>query len=89
MEKIPLEIVSKRLDIKKKRIEIVEAQKDLLIMDKKMILDQIKNLRELIKETVIDEETTIFATEQKYKLVFDEAEIKKLKKKIWDLLEKI
>lgn len=54
-----------------------------------MILEQIKNLRELIKETVIDADTTIFATEQKCKLVFTEDEIKKLKKKIWDLLEKI
>lgn len=35
MEKITLEIVSKRLDIKKKRIEIVEAKKDLQITDKK------------------------------------------------------
>lgn len=83
-EKVKQEIIAQKLENKKKRLQIIE-----LLSDKKMIIDQIKILRDLITETVIDEETTIFATEQKYKLVFDEPEIKKLKKKIWELLDKI
>jgi hypothetical protein len=88
-EKIKLEIIAKKLDNKKKRFEIVESQKELLMADAKLKIDQIKNLRDLITETVVDEESTVFSSEQKYKLVFSEDEIKKLKKKIWELLDKV
>lgn len=87
-EKAKLEIIAQKLANKKKRLEIEGTQKELLVTDKKMMIDQITNLRNLITERVIDEDKTIFATEPKYKLVFSEDEIRKLKKKIWDLLEK-
>jgi len=88
-EKEKLEIIAQKLENKKKRLGIIEAQKQLLMTDKKMIIDQIKNLRDLITEWTLDEDKTIFATEPKFKSVFTDEEVKKLKKKIWDLLEKI
>lgn len=87
-EKAKLEIIAQKLENKKKRLQIDETQKEFLRADKKMIIDQIKSLSHLITESVIDEEKTIFTTEPKYRQAFDEAEIKKLKNKIWELLEK-
>ena len=87
-EKAKLEIIAQKLENKKKRLGIIESQKQLLMTDKKMNIEEIKNLRDLITECVFDEDHTIFASEPKFKLVFDEDEIKKLKKKIWGLLEK-
>ncbi len=88
-EKAKLEIIAQKLENKRKRLEIVEAQKELLLTDKKMIIEQIKNLRDLLTETVIDDEKTIFTTEPRYRLVFNGVEIEKLKEKIWHLLDKI
>lgn len=85
-EKQKLELIAQKLDNKKKRLEIIEAEKELQMSDKKMVLEQINNLRNLITETLLDPEQTVFASEKKYRLVFDEDEINKLKKKIWDLL---
>ncbi|HEX8515180.1 MAG TPA: hypothetical protein VF868_03195 [Bacteroidia bacterium] len=85
-EKQKLELIAQKLDNKKKRLEIIEAEKELQMSDKKMVLEQINNLRNLITETILDPEQTVFASEKKYRLVFDEQEINKLKKKIWDLL---
>lgn len=85
-EKQKLELIAQKLDNKKKRLEIIEAEKELQMSDKKMVLEQINNLRNLITETILDPEQTVFASEKKYRLVFDEDEINKLKKKIWDLL---
>ncbi len=87
-EKAKLEIIAQKLENRKKRLEIVETKNDLVVKDQKMIIDQINNLRELITEMVRDEDKTLFASEPKYKQVFDGEEIKKLKKKIWNLLEK-
>lgn len=84
-----LEIIAQKLENKKRRLEIIEAQKDLQFAEKEMVLNQINNLKELITEEVIDEEKTIFASEIKYKKVFSNDEIEKLKKKIWALLETI
>ena len=88
-EKEKLEIIAQRLDNKKKRLEIAGTQKELLMTDRRMLLEEIVSLRNLITEIVLDEEKTIFASERKFKLVFGEDEIEKLKKKIWDLLKKI
>jgi hypothetical protein len=84
-----LEIIAQKLDNKKKRLEIAKARKEFLMEDKKMILDQINSLRNLITETILDEDKTIFASEPKIKLVFSEEEINKLKKKIGSLIEKL
>jgi hypothetical protein len=86
-EKQKLELIAQKLDNKKKRLEIIEVEKELQMSDKKMVLEQINNLRSLITETILDPEQTVFASEKKYRLVFDEQEINKLKKKIWDLLD--
>lgn len=88
-EKAKLEIASQKLDNKKKRLQIVETHNALVVTRKKIMIDQIKNLKDLITETVLDVDRTIFATEPKHRPVFDTEEIKKLKKKIWDLLEQI
>lgn len=88
-EKEKLEIIAQKLDNKKKRLEIAGTQKELLLTDRRMILEEIIGLRNLITETVIDSDNTVFASEKKFKLVFNEDEVEKLKKKIWDLLKKI
>ncbi len=87
-EKERLEIISLKLEIKKKKINLIEIKKDHLRSDKKMFIDQISSLRDLMTERVIDEDKTIFGSEPKYKPVFNDSEITKLKKKVWDLLEK-
>jgi hypothetical protein len=89
LEKEKLEIIAQKLDNKKKRLEIAKAQKEFLMENKKMILDQINSLRNLITETILDEDKTILASEPKIKSVFSEDEIKKMKKKIWSLIEKL
>jgi hypothetical protein len=89
LEKEKLEITAQKLDNKKKRLEIAKAQKEFLMENKKMILDQINSLRNLITETILDEDKTIFASEPKIKLVFSEEEINKLKNKILTLIQKI
>lgn len=86
-EKERLEIVTKKLEIKKKRLDLARHKNDVLLSDRRLALEQIKNIRDLITETVIDEDKTIFTTEPRYKLVFNEEEIKKLKKMVWKLLE--
>lgn len=88
-EKEKLEIIAQRLDNKKKKLEIAGTQKELLMTDRRMVLEEIISLRGLITEVVLDEEKTVFASERKYRLVFGEEEIEKLKKKLWELLKKI
>jgi hypothetical protein len=86
-EKERLEIVTKKLEIKKKRLDLARHKNDVLLSDRRLALEQIKNIRDLITETVIDDEKTVFTTEPRYRLVFNEVEIEKLKKMIWKLLE--
>ena len=86
-EKERLEIVSLKLEIKKKKINLIEIKRDHLRNHKKMVIEQINSLRDLMTERVIDEDKTIFGSEPKYKPVFNDSEITKLKKKIWELLE--
>lgn len=88
-EKEKLEIAAKKLENKKKRLEIAKAKKEFLQEDKKMILDKINTLRNLITETVLDEDKTVFASEPKIKSVFNADEINRMKKKIWSLIDKI
>jgi len=76
-----------KLEIKKKKINLIEIKKDHLRSEQKMVIEQINCIKDLMTERIIDEDKTIFGSEPKFKAVFNESEIVNLKKKIWKLLE--
>lgn len=88
-EKERLDLISAKLDNKKKLLDIKEREKSLHDSDKKIIMDQINNLRYVIGTTLFDEEATLFPSEPKFKNALSPEEIKKVKTKILRLVDEL
>jgi hypothetical protein len=83
-----LELVLKKLDIKRKKLELIEAEKESRKADQRMALDQISQLRNLMTERMVDDEKTLFANEVRYKNALSEEEVYQIKSKILTLIKK-
>lgn len=84
-----LDVIAKALDNQKKRLDIKEAKQDYHRNEVKLTLDVLDNLRQILRDRVVDDETTIFSSEPKYKKVFNDDEIDFVKKKIMKIVSKI
>jgi hypothetical protein len=82
-----LELTAKRLDNQRKRLDIAESKRDLLLTQKKIIMEQVNHLRDLLTDEVINEEKTLFGSEPIYKPLLTAEETEKIKRKIWKLLD--
>lgn len=88
-EKEKQEIIEMKLDNQKKQVEIVKAKKELVDSDKKLILEQLFHLRQIMTTTMFDEEKTLFPSEPKLKNVLNQEEVHKIKSKMLELIDEL
>ncbi len=84
-----LELTSKRLENKKKKLNIKEMENDMKNDFSRSVMDQISGLQRLMTDFVYDTDNTIFVSEPKFKNVLSNAEILIVKRKIFSLIEQL
>lgn len=84
-----LELSAKVLENRRKAMDISETQKERQLREKRAIMDELSQLKDLAGIQIIDEEKTLFAKEPFYKPLLNRNEINDLKKRIWNLLDKL
>jgi len=83
-DKEHLEIIEKKVDIKKKRVEIEReklhideiARRNIAIDEEKILVNKITEMKSLLSGWTIDEERTILASEPFFKSILSEQERK-------------
>lgn len=85
-------------DFNDKIKDMAEAQKVILESEQiiqeienekeKTIIDKVDSLRRLLESVTIDEENTIINSEPKLKRILNESDVYKVKKKLFQLIEK-
>ena len=88
-KKEKLEIVSRMLENKRKRLDLLEAKNEFHRKSARFSLESLDNLRHILTATVIDSENTIFSTEVKYKNALDESQRDVITKKIMKIISSL
>lgn len=84
-----LELKSRKLEYRRKLIELKEAKKNLTEPNARLVMDKVSMLKDLITLRVPDRESTIFPSEPVWKNCYSEAEISMFKKMIIKQIEKL
>lgn len=84
-----LDLKSRKLDYKRKLIELQEAKRTAKEPNGRLIMDKVSLLKDMITLRIYDADNTVFASEPAWKQAFSEQDIESFKLKIKTLLQKL
>jgi hypothetical protein len=97
-EKERLEIIEKKVDIQKKRVELkkeklnadeIVMRRKISMEEQKVLIDKISELRAVLSDWTIDEERTIMASEPFLKTTIEGAQREMVLNKIIELIKRL
>lgn len=92
-----LQLIEKKVDIKKKRLELRNDRisldkfepRKIAVTEDEMLIQKIEGLRLLLSSSIIDDEKTVFGSEPIYKNILNAEEKQFVKEKLKELITKL